>query len=94
VVASSPEDNLLVASISESESVRSTEEEASDDGTEVDDLTVFMGDDSTEEGAAVEVRLISVLIAGLAIWVTSNCSAKVDVSTSPGGGDGAFPFKI
>jgi hypothetical protein len=79
--------------MSESESVRSTEDDASDDGTEVEDLTVLIGDDSTGEVVAVvEVRFTSVLIAGLAMWVTSNCSARDEVSTSPAGGDDSFPF--
>jgi len=70
------------------------EEEASDDGTDVEDLTVLIGDDSTDEVAATEVRFISVLIAGLAMWVTSNCSARLEVSTSPAGGNASFPFKV
>ena len=64
MVASSPADNLLPASISESESVRSIDEEASEDGTEVDDLTVLIGDDMADEDGAVEARLTSVLMAG------------------------------
>jgi hypothetical protein len=54
--------------MSESESVRSTEEDASDDGMEFEDLTVLIGDDdSTEVPGPDEARLTSVLMAGLAI---------------------------
>lgn len=91
MAASSPADNLLVASISESESVRSTEEDASDEGTEVVDLTVLIGDDSTDEIGAGEATVTLVLMAGLSMWVTSSCSARVEVSTSPAGGNRSFP---